>query len=296
MLKKLEQEANYVAPGDNQVYPSHLSPKQHTRGAQLVGNKCSVNCHLDGKAVTALWDTGAQVSIVSETFMHKQSLTSKLRNVEELLGVQGKIELKAANGTPIPYCGWIELSVRLNETQPDILVPFLVTKENIGPPIIGFNVIELIVKEANTNEPDDLYQVKCRKTDILIPKNQSIDVPCRANTGPINRTVPVLFEPIDNTELPSGLLLQEELKSIKQGNCSLMNVKITNQTNHDIILPGRTVVGHLQLVPSVTPIEVKLKEPKATTNQHFDQTESKECDNVSAENLPPVDLTGLNGE
>jgi hypothetical protein len=90
--------------------------------------------------VTALWDTGAQVSIVSETFMHKQSLTSKLRNVEELLRVQGKIELKAAaNGTPIPHCGWIELSVRLNETQPDILVPFLVTKENIGPAIIGLS-------------------------------------------------------------------------------------------------------------------------------------------------------------
>jgi hypothetical protein len=169
--------------------------------------------------------------------MHKQLLTNKLRNVEELLGVQGKIELKAANGTPIPYCGWIELSVRLNETQPDILVPFLVTKENIGPPIIGFNVIELIVKEASSincdtetlvnamkrsfgsckgekvqvlidlisaNDPDDLCQVKCRKTDIMIPKNQSIDVPCRANTGSINRTVPVLFEPIDNTELPSG--------------------------------------------------------------------------------------------
>ena len=99
----------------------------------------------------------------------------------------------------------------------------------------------------STNEPDDLCQVKCRKTDILIPKNQSIDVPCRTNTGPINRTVPVLFEPIDNTELPPGLLLQEELKSIKQENCSLMNVKITNQTNHNIILPGRTVVGHLQL-------------------------------------------------
>ena len=119
MLKKVEQEANHVAPGDSsdgQVYPSHLSPKQYTRVAQLVGNKCSIDCHLDGKAVTALWCTGAQVSIISETFMHKQSLTNKLRNVEELLGVQEKIELKAANGTPIPYCGWTELHVRLNET------------------------------------------------------------------------------------------------------------------------------------------------------------------------------------
>ena len=44
--------------------------------------------------------------------------------------------------------------MRLNETQPDILVQFLVTKENIGPPIIGFNVIELIVKEANSISDD----------------------------------------------------------------------------------------------------------------------------------------------
>ena len=57
MLKKVEQEANHVAPrdsSDSQVYPSHLSPKQYTRVAQLVGNKRSIDCHLDGKAVTAL--------------------------------------------------------------------------------------------------------------------------------------------------------------------------------------------------------------------------------------------------
>jgi hypothetical protein len=177
MLKKVEQEANYVAPGDrsdNQVYPSHLSPRQHIRVAQLVGSKCSVNCHLDGQAVTAFWVTGAQVSIVSETFMYKQSLTSKLRNVEELLGVQGKIELKAANGTPIPYCGWIELSVRSNETQPDILVPFLVTKENIGPPIIGFNVIELIVKEANSISDDTGTFVNAMKKSFGSCKGEKV--------------------------------------------------------------------------------------------------------------------------
>ena len=93
----------------------------------------------------------------------------------------------------------------------------MVTKENIGPPIIGFNVIEQIVKENNkisgdtetfvnamkksfvgskdekvgalidlisANEPEDLCQEKSRKTDILIPKNRSIDVLCRANTIP----------------------------------------------------------------------------------------------------------------
>ncbi len=330
MLRKAEQEKNYVPPGDSedsQVYPSHLSPRQYTRVAKLVGNKCSIKCHIDGQAVTALWDTGAQVSIVSETFIHNLSLTNKIKNVEELLGVQNSVELKAANGTPIPYCGWVELSVRLDETQPDILVPFLVTKENIGPPIIGFNVIELIIKEAtlnsnetfvqsikksfdtckgenvqalidliSVNEPDYFCEVKCRKGDILIPKNQSVNVPCRANTGPINHTIPVLFEPIDNTTLPSGLSLQEELKSAKQGNCSLLNVIVSNQTNHDIILPGRTVVGHLQQVRSVTPFEVKLKEPETVVSQESDKTHSETVDLLDVKNLPPVDLSGLNGE
>ncbi|CAB4013056.1 Hypothetical predicted protein [Paramuricea clavata] len=39
-----------------------------------------------------------------------------------------------------------------------------------------------------------------------------------------------------------------------------MQVQVTNDTMHDIVLPGRTVLGSLELIRSVTPIEVKLKE------------------------------------
>lgn len=333
MLRQVEQEANYIEPGDSadrQVYPNHLSPSEHARVARLVGNKCSINCHLDGKAVTALWDTGAQVSIVSEHFMQNQLSTDRMKGVEELLGVHDKVDLRAANGTPIPYCGWVEVKVKLSETEPDILVPFLVTKEEIGPPIIGFNVIELIAKEANvngndtnflesmkyslskckseniqalvdlmvSNRSDDFCQVKSHKTDILIPKNESVNVPCRANTGPVNRTVPVLFEPNDITQLPSGLSVQEELKSVEPGTCSLMQITVTNQTNHDITLHGRTVLGQLQLVRSVTPLEVKLKEPEKSdlADEHPPTTKDTNSDPSVCDDLPLVDLKGLTGE
>ena len=66
----------------------------------------------------------------------------------------GSINFQATNGTDIPYCGWAEIGVRLsNENKAEIRVPFLVTKEDIEQPIIGFNVIELMVK--NTEDEVD---------------------------------------------------------------------------------------------------------------------------------------------
>jgi hypothetical protein len=50
------------------------------------------------------------------------------------------------------------------------------------------------------------------------------------------------------------------MKSVKKGKSTIKQVQVTNDTMHDIVLPGRTVLGSLELIRSVTPIEVKLKE------------------------------------
>jgi len=39
-----------------------------------------------------------------------------------------------------------------------------------------------------------------------------------------------------------------------------VNIRVDNPTKHDITLKGRTILGHLQQVKSVTPLEVKLKD------------------------------------
>jgi hypothetical protein len=36
--------------------------------------------------------------------------------------------------------------------------------------------------------------------------------------------------------------------------CSLIDIPVTNTTQHDIVLSGRLVLGNLQLVRSVTPL------------------------------------------
>ena len=56
------------AQGEN-VYVSDITPRQQDRIAKLLGRKCTVQCHLDDKPLEVLWDTGAQVSILSEDFL-----------------------------------------------------------------------------------------------------------------------------------------------------------------------------------------------------------------------------------
>ena len=48
--------------------------------------------------------------------------------------------------------------------------------------------------------------------------------------------------------------------TVAGGSTCRVNICVDNPTKHDTTLKGRTILGHLQRVKSVTPLEVKLKE------------------------------------
>ena len=316
---------------DRGVYASHITPRQQERIVKLVGRKCVVDCYLDDKPTEVLWDTGAQVSIVSEDFLESQLPTVQRRDIKQLLGTEGSVSLQAANGTDIPYCGWVEIGVRLtNENETEIRVPFLVTKENIEQPIIGFNVIELMVRNTESKEDDvllgrmsrsfkmsksgdmqalislirttnsdELCLVKSTKKPHIVPAGETVHLPCRANTGPIHRKTPVIFEPDKLATWPSGLAVRQSLATVKEGDATILSVTVTNNTNHDITLPGRVVLGCLHLVRSITPVEVRFKDHETATpceeppcKQHTPAEQVER--NLSW--LPEVDLSGLTAE
>ena len=77
-----------------------------------MGKRCMVQCVMNDVQTEALWDTGAQVSIVSKDWIAENLPTAEPRQIEELLSDQG-LDLKAANGSEIPYEGWIEVSFKL---------------------------------------------------------------------------------------------------------------------------------------------------------------------------------------
>ena len=59
--------------------------------------------------------------------------------------------------------------------------------------------------------------------------------------------------------------------SRKASCCETGYIEVTNTTKHDILLPNWTVLGPIELVQSVTPVEVKFKEwPKAQTEHKLE--------------------------
>ena len=95
---------------------------------------------------------------------------------------------------------------------------------------------------------------------MIIPKDSTVAVSCRANTGPVNKKTPVLFEPNELIQLPEGLEVNETLLNIKPGKTSKVQIVVYNEMNHDILLRGRTSLRVLQAVKSVTPADVRPSE------------------------------------
>ncbi|CAB4038892.1 Retrovirus-related Pol poly from transposon [Paramuricea clavata] len=147
------QSINHKDMKDNadlEFFATHLTPSQQNKLVQIIGRKYIVLGKLDNKEVNVLWDTGAQVSMVSKRFLRQSHPIKQIRSLSEL--VETDLKLTAANGSVIPYIGWVELAFILSSKNNQVRVPCLVTTETIEYPIIGYNVIEEIV----TNEHNDL--------------------------------------------------------------------------------------------------------------------------------------------
>ena len=141
----------------------YLPPKHQSRLVGLVGNRCMVNCFMDNQTVKVLWDTGAQSSIVNESWRQIHLPHTVIRPISELL--EGEtLTVVAANDTPIPYIGWIEVSFRLDDNShmtSNLQVPILVSSDPAvaSDPIIGYNVIEAIINRHEGKTRDGRKQL-----------------------------------------------------------------------------------------------------------------------------------------
>ena len=99
-------------------------------------------------STTALFDTGSQVSIVDHNWRKTYLPGHQVRPLEELLGTK-PLNVLAVTGTPVPYEGWLEMTVNLpgnSDPNLSIEVPFLVVNVSLERPLLGYNVVEHIVK------------------------------------------------------------------------------------------------------------------------------------------------------
>ena len=81
---------------------------------------------------------------------------------------------------------------------------------------------------------DKLGSVKTSKKDFVIPKNKTVEVPCRVNLSLNEKRTPVIFEPHVNPDVPDGLSVTEAVLNLKGGLCQLFNLQIVISTDYGI--------------------------------------------------------------
>ncbi|KAJ8047844.1 hypothetical protein HOLleu_06955 [Holothuria leucospilota] len=179
---------------------------------------------------TALWDTGAQVSLVSEEWVKQHLPQTLVRPMEDLLDSEG-LRLNTATGTPIGFQGWIEVKFQIPNatlTGDEIIVPMLVTEEILETPIIGYNVIEemaqrgsmkstqkqfckllpqmsypqvnKLVNMLQTVDSEEMSTVKTKRNSVKVMAGETIIVRCTTHRR-AHEEVTTLFEPDENHQL-----------------------------------------------------------------------------------------------
>lgn len=198
--------------------------------------------------------------------------------------MSNNLRLKAANGSEIPYIGWVDIQFDL-ETQggPDYRcqIPILVTEEDILEPIIGFNVIREIVRNSQSlpgicqalvtsfqehkqaipklvnllkaDIPSDVCYVRVGRQHELVPARKSHLLDIRVRPGPVREETTVLFEPDRHMGWPAGLELEACLVQLSSGSSCRIQLPIYNHSGKDITLPRYTPLGRLEQIRTILP-------------------------------------------
>ncbi|KAL6480097.1 hypothetical protein MHYP_G00111300 [Metynnis hypsauchen] len=196
----------------------------------------------------------------------------------------------------------------------------LVTNE-IGvaeEPIIDYNVIEQLVKNGIEHPPaittqamSSAFSFDCKKAELLvkliktsdsecndgtvrlgrqrevIPAGQTKAVKCCVRTGPLPCSQEGLFIPDDDLPWPDNLSLSENVVRLNKGTWSRITLPVTNNTDHDVTISPRTVLGQIQRVKAIYPVEARPVEKVAACEQETPEAfEARDSGTLGSNDLP----------
>ena len=121
------------------------------------------------------------------------------------------------------------------------------------------------------------------KTSQVVRKKSSSVVTLKIDSVTVDQRTPVFFEPsLESVMLfDDNLVLGEQLVMLRKGVNQKIKVSVINTTDRDIEIPARMVLGDINLVSSITPMAVKLREAE---NLDVNQVKVENQVNVVAEN------------
>ena len=310
---------NSICTTDSEKLPLKLKKKL----ISLVGEKPIASVVLDDVSVDCLWDTGAQVSVLSRQFLQNAFPEAKIHGVGDFIENDKNLKILSANQSEMSVDGVVVLDFGTSEEQKGLFkVPFLVTADTLSRPIIGYNAIEYFVLNfagkvempssiASVLKGVQLSQEKAasvvsiiseggKSTSISrdaklsktysIPAKVSIKVRCKVKDFGFanNFNKPVTFAPLEEMCLENDLVFFETVELMKKGK-KYVDVVVYNPSPSPVVMSKGTVVGTVSDVNAAFLLPVF---PDLAENVQLNQIQ------VESEVEPnfKFDLEGLNEE
>ena len=286
-IEKLEYEISTVRNGFRRkrgdspfVYNLNLKIKKEKKQsnftnpdpwARIVGSKNTAAIYIDGIATTALYDTGAELQLISKQFCEDNNL--KIQPIEKLT------ECSTMNGSIFGYDGFVEVNVQIpgRHFSEDHL--FLVTSEISHqkeiPVVVGTYFISSLSKYLHKLDKEEFetldHTVQQAYHSWVEAARIRDKYGCEPSLGFVKTTKPVIIhagtskeihgltkikhdgfavncisEPAIGHNLPKGLKLVPGYSPLGPGSCRVSTV-IENSTDTEITIPARAVVHQLGL-------------------------------------------------
>ena len=243
--------------------------------ARIVGSRNTAAIYMNGVATTALFDTGAEIQLVSKQFCED--------NEWEIQPIGKLTECSTVSGEIFGYEGFVEVNVQIpgRDFSEDHL--FLVTSELSHqkeiPVVLGTYFIASLseyLHGIDKTEFDSLdYTVKQAYLSWVEATRIREKYGCEPPLGFVKTTKPVLIqagtsreihgltkikhggyavncisEPVIGQQLPNGLKLIPGYSPLSPGSCRVSAV-VENCTGKDITIPARTTICQLGLANKI---------------------------------------------
>ncbi len=122
----------------------------------MVGKVNEAFIAINGKKCKSLIDSGSMVSTISETFLGSLKPTPELKAIDEFI-----LSVTVAEGSSLPYSGYVEVSITTSFSTEPWMVPLLVVKDTeynrSVPVIIGTNILRYFksnyTEETSVSKP-----------------------------------------------------------------------------------------------------------------------------------------------
>ena len=317
-LEKFEKDKVYKGKSVRQAQVNEVTRRKLVK---LVGDKPKFQCFLDGKDVEFLWDTGSMVTLVDRAWVDRCFPDKEIFPVESVLDEGRKLNLTAANNSDVPFDGVVIVDFGLDKDEKRLVVLLLVSTAPIAEPILGYNVIKEMLKEAKKeeyekiqgcftsshavdidllvslvqekSESDFISEIKVPNA-ITVPAGHKVQIKCRVTTrgGVSDQTV--YFSPKLNLD-DEDLQPLETVATVKRGRTNYVHVEVLNETRHDAVLSKGFVLGSVHSVSAVIPM---LKAPESAQIDVKGEVNVASVDAAAADDdwVPDVDLSHLDEE